>query len=360
MIFIGPKLKPITGQSKCFHTTFQVYDGNAKCITYPSRGEKYVIFSSIYFIYKVVFELFKQRSNIYLTNSRSKGGFFRDFVIFSISRIYNVKLVVHLHGADFASFCENSGKVQSYLIHFMYNRIHGAIVLLPKMKDQFKKFHKLKILVLENFHDIDVPLIRIDTKIHKFKNTERIKCVFISNIIDSKGIWEAIAGVRALVRLGYNVSLDIYGELLCTGLEREGLEEKLRQNCDDDHIRYHGPIYGEAKIEVLLENDVFILPTYYPTEAMPLVLIEAAACGLVLVTTDHNYITDFITTKNGAIIKTKDVEEIICAIIEIYNNRHHFADVMLFNSQEFCQRYQIKNYERNFNFLIKEFSTHAE
>src|SRR5690606_31956420 len=37
-----------------------------------------------------------------------------------------------------------------------------------------------------------------------------------------------------------------------------------------------------------LESDVFLLPSYYPTEAQPLALIEALSAGTPVITTRHS------------------------------------------------------------------------
>ncbi|TOB81745.1 hypothetical protein CGJ96_24975, partial [Vibrio parahaemolyticus] len=44
-----------------------------------------------------------------------------------------------------------------------------------------------------------------------------------------------------------------------------------------ERVVIHGPLYGEKKDLLLGETDVFIFPSFYKTEAFPLVVLEAMA-----------------------------------------------------------------------------------
>ena len=164
MIFLGPQNFPVTGQSYSFQKTFDIYTGKKIKLCYPSSGSKYFVLQTMSFLIRLFCCLLRNRDDFYLTISRSRFGFYRDLVIFSLSRIFNRGLLIHLHGADFKTFYSTSSYMDKYLINYMYRRIEFGILLLDEMKDQFKDFPNIHCFVLPNFHLIDISLEQVRKK----------------------------------------------------------------------------------------------------------------------------------------------------------------------------------------------------
>ncbi|MBG0764912.1 MAG: glycosyltransferase family 4 protein [Tissierellales bacterium] len=84
------------------------------------------------------------------------------------------------------------------------------------------------------------------------------------------------------------------------GREAEAIKEKA--NKIGKKVIFTGKVSQEELGEILRDRDIFILPSFY--EGLPLVLIEALACGLRVVTTDLPGVKDWIgdTVNNTGII----------------------------------------------------------
>ncbi len=82
-------------------------------------------------------------------------------------------------------------------------------------------------------------------------------------------------------------------------------------------IRYHG--YVDDMPALLRSVDAVVLPSSYP-EGIPKIFLEAAACGLPIISTDfpgaRRVIEDGVT---GVIIKSPTVDYIETAILALYN-----------------------------------------
>src|SRR5690606_1140518 len=74
--------------------------------------------------------------------------------------------------------------------------------------------------------------------------------------------------------------------------------QKMKK-IDKQSLNYLGFVKGALKQEVLLEANVFVLPTYYKIEGQPISIIEALATGNIIVTTRQGGIPDIISEKQG-------------------------------------------------------------
>jgi len=72
-------------------------------------------------------------------------------------------------------------------------------------------------------------------------------------------------------------------------------------------VTWIGACYGAEKVAKLSEADVFVMPTFYPAEGLPLVLLEAMSFGLPVVATDHAAIPDVVVDGHtGYLVPTRD------------------------------------------------------
>jgi len=93
------------------------------------------------------------------------------------------------------------------------------------------------------------------------------------------------------------------------------------KNDFSERIFYHGPVSGIKKVDLLKSSSIFILPTYYPTEAFPISIIEAMASGNAIITTKHNYLEKIISKKHGETIQIKDSSQIVKSIKKLFTNQ---------------------------------------
>jgi glycosyltransferase involved in cell wall biosynthesis len=90
--------------------------------------------------------------------------------------------------------------------------------------------------------------------------------------------------------------IDLFERLRVAGIEVQAkvgggtaepdVEAALRRALANHpgYFEWLGPVYGPAKADLLAASDVFVFPTAYTNEAQPLVLLEALAAGLPILT----------------------------------------------------------------------------
>lgn len=298
ILLVGPRSRPITGQSKCFNFLVD----NVSCKNYKvfTTGR----FSSFFYLMDVIrISFFKKIDVVYFTSSRSKLGFLRDLYLIFFFYLRKTKVVNHLHGADFYDFYFSSNKIFRYLINWAYKRIDISIVLTEGMKNQYSMFPDMDIRVVSNFYcDEDVGGLQ--------EVSSNIRILFLSNLMKEKGLIELVNAFIKASKVNQKIELHIAGS--CLG------NDKMLQyvnSIDSDKVHFHGPVEGVVKCRLLTQSHVVALPTYYPTEAQPLALIEGMASGCAVLTTNHNYLPEFISSDNGFLVNVDNLESNIYNVL---------------------------------------------
>lgn len=103
--------------------------------------------------------------------------------------------------------------------------------------------------------------------------------VYAGKISRAKGLWELLDAVEVLASRRPGTVLHVAGS--GSGEEAEGLERRMA--AMGGLVVRHGPVPQEGLASLMRRCAVFVLPSYY--EGLPLVLVEAAACGALIVAT---------------------------------------------------------------------------
>lgn len=104
------------------------------------------------------------------------------------------------------------------------------------------------------------------------------RLVYVGKLSHSKGVPQLIEAFRILRRRKPGLTLDIAGS--GAGKEGEKLEAAILATPG---VHFHGQLEQEALAQLMRKCRVCVLPSFY--EGLPLVLVEALACGCRLVAT---------------------------------------------------------------------------
>ena len=134
---------------------------------------------------------------------------------------------------------------------------------------------------------------------------------FASRLLVEKGVLEFIDSARILKRRGLSIRFWLVGEL--------DLGNPSSVNWDDitfwhesGLVEYLG--FRNDISEVFSDSNIVVLPSYYG-EGLPKVLIEAAACGRAVVTTDMPGCRDAIRPNiSGVLVPDRNSEKLANAI----------------------------------------------
>ncbi len=115
------------------------------------------------------------------------------------------------------------------------------------------------------------------------------------------------------------------------GMQQRSLETLARELGVADHVRWHGVVPDAAR--VFAAFDVFVLSSR--TEGTPMVLFEAMAAGVPVVTTDVGGVPDVVSPEEALIVGPEDPAALAAGIQDVYERtalaarRAHAARVRL-------------------------------
>jgi len=343
-LLIGPLTPPYTGQSVAFSYLKKIETNELDLEfhnTQRFRNSFSNYFSSVFFLPLKI--LCSSYALIYFIGSRSKFGFLRQFPFLLISIILRKKIINHLHGADFYDFYQNSTFLKPF-VKLCYDRVNTSIVLLEPMKKEFVDFPQMKLEVIPNAYEANFDFSKII-----FPKPKNI--LYLSNIMASKGILEFLDAAYILLKENSDLTISIAGDFIGDHLKKKSQIQKIfylyynpLKDKYKERINYFGVLSGRKKKELFLKNSIFILPTYYPTEAFPISIIEAMKTGNAIITTKHNYLGQIINQRNGCLIAKHSTGEIVDATKLLINDITLLQQIQEYNIQISSKEYTLANY----------------
>ena len=158
---------------------------------------------------------------------------------------------------------------------------------------------------------------------------QAFRLLFLSNMIAEKGYRDVLDAVARLHAEGLAVRADFAGGWTADA-DRHAFEAFVREQGLEDVVTHHGPVTDRDRIKQLyLAADAFALPTYYPTEAQPLVILEALNAGTPVLATRHAGIPEMVREGAEALfVPPRDPAALAAAVRRLADDAtwHRFSE----------------------------------
>lgn len=345
ILFVGPYPPPVNGQSNAFKMAYDHYEFSKLLINqnFEKLSKFHKLFSTLHVFGLYIKSFFDYSIDIiYLSGSRSLLGAFKDVVLILLFKTRGIPIINHIHAANFNQFIDGLPVLVKQIYLFAFRKMDIIICLLEEMQLEYSSnFPSSKVCVVHNFYD---PILdKVEVVIPKHKDVVII--TYFSNLMFSKGIFILLDAFELIHNHDLNIELHIAGgfsddEFMTRKEVKIKFEEYLKKNTK---IKYFGSVYDHQKIEFLLNSDIFVLPTFYKSEAFPISILEAMRTGSCIITTQHHYLPNLISERNGQCVKSKSVIDLSNAI-RFYLNRTE----LLKSIQEYNIKYATKSFNVSF------------
>lgn len=233
-------------------------------------------------------------------------------------KIFNprVKIIFTSHSINFGS------NIRKFLI-LLLKPFRSKDILFSE--EQISSIYKKEFEIIPN----GIKIEKYNLKIPKF---EIFTYLAVGRLESMKNHIKLIECAKDLKEKNIDFQILIAGE----GYERHNLEEKIRSNHLDDYIKLLGLRLDIA--ELMAKSHVLVMTSLW--EGLPIVLLEAGAAGLSVISTPEGSIPSLLNDKNAYLSSLDD----FCNKME-YVNKHYVEAVQksLKLNEKIVQDYSIES-----------------
>ncbi len=259
--------------------------------------------------------------------SQNAWAYIRDATFIAVAKMSGVPVLTHLNGGGFRQFYDSAPAPVRALVRTSSRWIDGAAVLgsrLLPLYDGLITDDRLHVLA-NGVRDPCAPdsELRAGAAVEsaapelplspaaKAPAGDGVVVAYLGMLVESKGYLDLIEAARLSVGMDPRMRFRFAGPWWSPEEERrarkhaEGLAE----------VAFVGVVGGASKWRFLREADILALPSYYPPEGQPQVLLEAMAAGRPVVATGRGAIPDVVVDgETGFLVPERDPVALAAAL----------------------------------------------
>ncbi len=280
---------------------------------------------------------------VYLPVAGTWSGFLRDGVLAWIAKRSGARVIGHIHGSDFHDVLGKRGPSARI--------VRAALAQFDRLLVLGERWRRLVVAYGARADCAIVPsTLRREvfdrgagfTRAPRREGT--IEGLLVGQIGRRKGVFDLLHAVARVRAAALPFHLTLVGPDEYPG-EREALVALARELGLETAVEFTGPLQGDALYARYRAADLFVLPSW--NEGLPVVLHEAGAFELPVITTPVGAIPDLVRDGcNGLLVTPGDVEGLAAAITRLATGHEERArmgsqlraDIVAFHPDRVCER----------------------
>lgn len=273
----------------------------------------------------------------YITPSTWDWGFYRDWILIKILKILKCNIVVHFHNKGNSDF---KSKWYNRILYKDFFKNIRCIFIAQNLADEFKEYLSPKnIFICPNGIPITLPIPINREKIH-----DPFTFIFLSNMIESKGVIVLLKSCQLLKQQGYKFKCNFIGRW--SDVTEKDFAQYLDKFDLKDCVKAFGSKYGKEKEKFFIEADALVFPTYYEGETFGLVLLEGMEFSLPCISTYEGSIPLIIQNhETGLLVSSQDVEDLALKMEWLINHPEAGLKMGQKGRQRFLEKYTLSVFE---------------
>jgi glycosyltransferase involved in cell wall biosynthesis len=248
-------------------------------------------------------------------------GYPGGYIAMCLSKKYNIPYVITEHMSPFPfDFIAKSKKISNLLKNSFINS-RSIIAVSSSLSKAIYQFCNVKAVVVPNIIDefCFYPKRQDTTKFIFLTVCGLIKQKGIENLLYAISMWRPSSAVVKFVIVGDGpLKNDLFN-----------LADKLEIN---DLIEWKGHVSHELVPYLYNSSNVFVLPSYH--ESFGVVLVEALACGLPIISTKCGGPEDIVNSSNGILVEIGDIESLSLALQNMFCNIFKYEKTVILSDFE--------------------------
>lgn len=225
------------------------------------------------------------------------------------------------------------------LLHsIIKKRVHNTIF---QNFDDKNLYLQHKLIHSNNYEIILSSGIELKSITEKAKrNNDPFTFICVARLVYEKGIINYLEAAKICQSKGFNFKCLLVGPL-------EENSKNLNPDILESYSEYVNVLGARNDVqELLLASDAFVLPTF--REGFSRVLMEAAAIGLPIISTNVTGVKEFIeNNKEGILVEPKDSQALANAMITVATNKE-LADKLVEKASKHVEKFSIENVAKQY------------
>lgn len=260
------------------------------------------------------------------------------------------KVVTTFHGYDITSYLQERG---SKVYTALFEKGDLFLPISERWKDRLIELGCPEDKIVIHRMGIDPTLFPYTDG--SGRSNAPVRLIAIARLVEKKGIEYGIRAVAQLVVRHYRISFTIVGD----GPLREELQKLISDLHMEEEIQLVGSKTQEEIMTLLTQSDLFMAPSVTAAngdqEGIPVVLMEAMAVGLPILSTWHSGIPELVRDGvNGYLVPEKNVLLLAHKLKELIDNRWHWGTMSTAGRRIVEEEYDINRLNQRLEHILLE------
>ena len=285
------------------------------------------------------------RAFYYVPAPGKRAALYRDWIVMTLCRPFFRDFIHHWHAVGLGDWLQREGSwFERRVTHWLLGEpALGIALAIPSMRDALWFCTQRVELVANGIPD---PCPDFDTAVLPRRRSRvaarrallageavadpdatLFRVLYIAHCTREKGIFDALDGVALANAQLAAISSPLRLQLTIAGLfPRDDEEAEFRARIAHPDLAgrviYAGFVGGAAKETLLRESDCLCFPTYYHAESFGLVIVEAMAAGMAVLTTRWRAIPEVLPADYPAFVAPRAPTEVAAELQRLFTDDH--------------------------------------
>ena len=238
--------------------------------------------------------------------------------------LFEGKLVTTFHGYDITRYLQLSSAPNPYKPLFEQGDFFLPISKLWKDRLIELGCNEQKIGV----HRMGIDCTKFSFTPRHLSQNGRIRIVTVARLVEKKGVEYGIEAMTKLSQRYDNIEYNIIGD----GELRSQIQQSIEDNGVGNIVKLLGWKQQHEIIEILKDSHILLAPSVTAKdgdrEGIPVVLIEAMAMGLPVISTQHSGIPELVENDvSGFLVPERDAGALADKLIYLIENSELWAEM---------------------------------
>jgi glycosyltransferase involved in cell wall biosynthesis len=237
-------------------------------------------------------------------------AFWRDIGFLLLARLFRKPTIIHCHDNMVETFYRRRSWPTRRAVRWALHGARAVAVLCAAIESATQRVApRTRTVVVPNGLDLEPPAApppapRDDVPV----------VLYLSQLSREKGFWTALRVAARARQEGTQARFEFAGTWKSPADEARA-RNWVAESGLASTVSIHGRVTEQRKSELLRDADIFLFPTGLRHEGQPLVILEAMAAGLPVITTDIGCIADTVLHGvTGFVVQPDDIDAIVATV----------------------------------------------